>query len=117
MPYYLYRIQPLGVLKKLDQFERFAEKYKGAHGDEPPRIATLAYDAVALAATIAKQPDGIDYGSQRLTDPSGFAGIDGIFRFTPDGLSERGLAVVEIGRDEVKVVGEAPKSFGVPGTN
>ncbi len=99
------------------QFERFAEKYKGAHGDEPPRIATLAYDAVGLAATIAKQPDGIDYGSQRLTDPSGFAGIDGIFRFTPDGLSERGLAVVEIGRDEVKVVGEAPKSFGVPGTN
>lgn len=25
MPYYLYRIQPLGLLKKLDQFERFAE--------------------------------------------------------------------------------------------
>jgi len=99
------------------QFERFATKYKGAHGDEPPRIATLAYDAVALAATIAKQPDGIDYGSQRLTDPSGFAGVDGIFRFTPDGLSERGLAVVEIGRDELKVVGDPPKSFGVPGTN
>lgn len=25
MPYYIYRIQPLGVLCKLDQFERFAE--------------------------------------------------------------------------------------------
>jgi hypothetical protein len=25
MPYYLYRIMPLGVLRKLDQFERFAE--------------------------------------------------------------------------------------------
>jgi ABC-type branched-subunit amino acid transport system substrate-binding protein len=98
-------------------FERFAEKYKGAHGDDPPRIATLAYDAVALAGTIAKKPDGFDYGTQTLTDPSGFAGIDGIFRFKPDGLSERGLAVVEIGRDEVKVVGEAPRSFGVPGTN
>jgi ABC-type branched-subunit amino acid transport system substrate-binding protein len=98
-------------------FERFAEKYKGAHGEEPPRIATLAYDAVGLAATIAKKPDGFDYSTQTLTDPSGFAGIDGIFRFTPDGLSERGLAVVEIGRDEVRVVGEAPKSFGVPGTN
>jgi ABC-type branched-subunit amino acid transport system substrate-binding protein len=98
-------------------FERFADKYKGAHGDEPPRIATLAYDGVALAATIAKKPDGIDYSPQALTDPSGFAGIDGIFRFTPEGLSERGLAVVEIGRDEVRVVGEAPKSFGVPGTN
>ena len=45
------------------------------------------------------------------------AGVDGIFRFTPDGLSERGLAVVEIGRDEVKVVGDPPRSFGTPGTN
>lgn len=98
-------------------FERFAEKYKAAHGEEPPRIATLAYDAVALAATIAKRPDGIDYSPQTLSDPAGFAGIDGIFRFTPDGHSERGLAVVEIGRDEVKVVGEAPKSFGTPGTH
>jgi len=98
-------------------FERFAEKYKGAHGDEPPRIATLAYDAVALAATLAKRPDGIDFSTQALTDPSGFAGIDGIFRFTPDGLSQRGLAVVEIGRDEVKVVGAAPRSFATPGTN
>ena len=99
------------------QFERFAEKYKAAHGEEPPRIATLAYDAVALAATIAKKPEGIDYGPQTLTDPAGYAGIDGLFRFTPDGQSERGLAVVEIGRDEVKVVGEAPRTFGVPGTN
>jgi ABC-type branched-subunit amino acid transport system substrate-binding protein len=96
-------------------FEKFAEKYKGAHGDEPPRIATLAYDAVALAATIAKKQEGFDYGAQTLTDPAGFAGIDGIFRFTPDGLSERGLAVVEIGRDEVKVVGEAPRSFAATG--
>jgi ABC-type branched-subunit amino acid transport system substrate-binding protein len=98
-------------------FERFADKYKAAHGEDPPRIATLAYDAVGLAANLAKRQDGIDYSSTSLTDPSGFAGIDGIFRFTPDGLSERGLAVVEIGRDEVKVVGPPPTSFGTPGTN
>jgi len=98
-------------------FERFADKFKGAHGDDPPRIATLAYDAVGLAATLAKKPDGIDFSTQALTNPSGFAGIDGIFRFTPDGLSERGLAVVEIGRDEVKVVGDPPRSFATPGTN
>jgi ABC-type branched-subunit amino acid transport system substrate-binding protein len=98
-------------------FERFAEKYKGAHDEEPPRIATLAYDAVGLAAQLARRPDGIDFSSQALTDPAGFTGIDGIFRFTPDGLSERGLAVVEIGRDEVRVVGEAPRSFATAGTH
>ena len=98
-------------------YDRFAEKFKGAHGEEPPRIATLAYDAVGLAATLAKKQTGIDYSAASLTDPAGFAGVDGIFRFTPDGLSERGLAVVEIGRDEVKVVGDPPRSFGTPGTN
>ena len=68
-------------------------------------------------APLAKKQTGIDYSAASLTDPAGFAGVDGIFRFTPDGLSERGLAVVEIGRDEVKVVGDPPRSFGTPGTN
>jgi ABC-type branched-subunit amino acid transport system substrate-binding protein len=98
-------------------YERFADKYKSAHGEEPTRIATLAYDAVTIAATLAKRPGGPDFGTAALTNPQGFSGVDGIVRFLPTGLSERGLAVVEIGRDEVGVVGEAPKSFGTPGTH
>ena len=31
-----------------------------------------------------------------LTNPSGFAGIDGVFRFKPDGTNERGLAVMRV---------------------
>ncbi len=98
-------------------FDRFSSKYQAAHKDEPPRIATLAYDAVSMAAQIARRPDGIDYGSASVTDPAGFTGVDGIFRFRPDGLAERGLAIVEINRDELKIVGEPPKSFATPGTN
>ena len=32
-----------------------------------------------------------DFDSASITNPNGFAGIDGIFRFRPDGLVERGL--------------------------
>ena len=31
-----------------------------------------------------------------LTNPSGFAGIDGLFRFRADGTNERGLAVMKV---------------------
>ncbi len=31
-----------------------------------------------------------------LTNPSGFAGIDGVFRFRPDGTNQRGLAVLRV---------------------
>ena len=33
---------------------------------------------------------------EMLTNPSGFAGIDGLFRFRADGTNERGLAVMKV---------------------
>ena len=46
-----------------------------------------------------------------LMDPNGFAGVDGIFRFNPDGTSERGLAILEVTPDGFNVVSPAPKTF------
>ena len=46
-----------------------------------------------------------------LTSAHGFTGVDGLFRFHPDGISERGLAVLEIHRGELKVVSPAPEAF------
>ena len=42
MPYYLYRIQPLGVLKKLDQFERFRRGVGAGQGAACRRCARHA---------------------------------------------------------------------------
>ena len=86
---------------------RFAETY----GRRPPRIATLAYDAVALATALAGAPGGADFSPAALADPSGFAGVDGVFRFRPDGIAERGLAVVEVEADGLRVIGPAPRTF------
>ncbi len=86
---------------------RFAKLFDHA----PRRIATLAYDAVALAGALARMPDGAGFDAAALTNPSGFRGVDGLFRFNPDGSNERGLAVLEVTDEGVKTVGPAPQSF------
>ena len=60
------------------------------------RTATLAYDAVALVAALARTQGAQRFAPETLTNPSGFAGIDGLFRFRSDGTNERGLAVMKV---------------------
>ena len=94
----------------------FERSYRDAFGRAAPRVATLAYDAVALAAILArgKGPDGADYSLAALTAPSGFAGIEGVFRLHANGAVERGFAVLEIARDGARVLSPAPTSFEDP---
>jgi hypothetical protein len=51
------------------------------------------------------------FSAENLTSPSGFAGIDGIFRFSTDGVVERGLAVLQLDRRAIQVVSPAPSTF------
>lgn len=90
----------------------FVSRFQATYGAQPPRIATIAYDAVSLAAALAQLSPGQRYTAEALTNPSGFAGVDGLFRFLPNGLNQRGLAIIEVqpgggGR----VIEPAPKSF------
>jgi ABC-type branched-subunit amino acid transport system substrate-binding protein len=79
------------------------------------RTATLAYDAVALVAALVKTQGAQRFSEQVLTNSSGFGGIDGVFRFRPDGTNERGLAVLRVAPAGGQVVSPPPKSFA-PGT-
>ena len=93
-------------------WESFKSRYEAAYGAAPPRISSLAYDATALAAVLAQQPGAGPRFSRAVFDqPTGFGGIDGIFRFLPSGEAERGLAVLELQRGEIVVVDPAPQSF------
>lgn len=74
----------------------FEARFRSAYGTSPPALASLAYDAVSLIAVLAPGSPYHRFTAQALTDPNGFAGIDGIFRFDPDGTSEHGLAVLSI---------------------
>ena len=90
---------------------RFSARYRDLHGQAPPSIATHSYDAVALAAVLAQSGLAAPFSAQAITTPSGFAGVDGIFRFTPRGLSQRGFAVMEVTREGAVEVQSAPTAF------
>ena len=81
-------------------------------GAPPVRTATLAYDAVLLVAALTQTQGTARFQPGTLTNSSGFQGIDGIFRLKPNGLNERGLAVLKVQPGAPQVVAPAPKSFG-----
>ncbi|QJE74935.1 penicillin-binding protein activator [Aerophototrophica crusticola] len=89
----------------------FEARFQELYGYRPHRLATLAYDATALAAVLSKGGGREPFTPGALTNPNGFAGIDGIFRLLPNGLPERGLPVLEVTRAGVNVVDPAPASF------
>jgi branched-chain amino acid transport system substrate-binding protein len=94
-------------------FRNFTQRYHKRYGQDPVRTATLAYDAVALVAALVKTQGPGRFSQETLTNPSGFTGIDGLFRFRADGTSDRGLAVMRVTPGGPQIVSPAPKSFGV----
>jgi branched-chain amino acid transport system substrate-binding protein len=94
----------------------FNAKYREAFGATPPPLAVLAYDAVSLVAELAKGEPYKRFTRAALADPNGFAGAEGIFRFSPDGTAERGLAIISIAPDGFHVVDPAPTTFVKPGS-
>ena len=91
----------------------FESSYEDIFGEPPPRLATLSYDAVALASVLAQRGSGDRpaFDIRSLTDPSGFRGLDGIFRFQQSGLVERGLAVLEIEANGTRIIDPPPQTF------
>jgi hypothetical protein len=97
-------------------FRSFAGRYRAKFGAEPVRTATLAYDAVALVAALVKTQGPQRFTPELLANASGFAGIDGVFRFRADGTNQRGLAVLRATPSGGQVVAPAPRTFGASGT-
>ncbi|MFO1086384.1 MAG: penicillin-binding protein activator [Reyranellaceae bacterium] len=92
----------------------FERKFLATYGRPPNRLATLAYDGVALAGHLARLKPGGDFSAEAIANPAGWSGIDGIFRFLPDGKSERALAVIEVQAGRNNVVSPAPTAFARP---
>jgi branched-chain amino acid transport system substrate-binding protein len=92
-------------------WSNFVDRYSKTYGSSPPRIASLAYDAVSLAVSLSNNPPGQRYTYAQLTRSSGFTGVDGLFRLLSDGTSERGLAILEVREGRPRVIDPAPSSF------
>ncbi len=96
-------------------YRGFSERYRTRYKQDPVRTATLAYDAVALIAALVKTQGAQRFSAAVLTNPSGFTGIDGLFRFRADGTNERGLAVLRVTGTGAQTIAPAPRSFGSSG--
>lgn len=93
----------------------FERRYRETYGQPAPRLVTMAYDATALAAVLARNGyytmGRPAFDRESLINPNGFSGIDGIFRFRPDGMVERGLAILEFKNGESIQIDPAPRTF------
>jgi branched-chain amino acid transport system substrate-binding protein len=94
-----------------DARAKFQRRYEQTYGKKPPRLATLAYDATALAAVLARSGNPYPYGPESMQQSSGFAGRDGLFRFAPDGTADRGLAVLQVEPRQNVVINPSPVNF------
>jgi ABC-type branched-subunit amino acid transport system substrate-binding protein len=92
-------------------FQAFAQRYQASYGSVPPRNASLIYDGVTLAAGLIRSAGQQRFQQNIITNRDGFIGIDGLFRFQPNGLNQRGLAVYQISGQGTQVISPAPRDF------
>ncbi len=88
----------------------FSQKFAKSYGHSPPRIASLAYDAVSLAIALAGGPEGQRYTQANITRAGGFTGIDGGYRLLADGTADRSLAILEVQKFGAAIVEAAPSA-------
>jgi ABC-type branched-subunit amino acid transport system substrate-binding protein len=86
----------------------FSQKYAKSYGQAPPRIASLAFDGVSLAVSLAAGQESQPFTAAALTRASGFTGVDGAFRLLADGTADRALAVLEVQSFASSVVDPPP---------
>lgn len=101
------------------EFYNFEKRYYNIFKKIPPRISSISYDAVnAIIAVLRKNhlnsenmatiKHFIDYSEN---GKSGFAGIDGSFRFLPNGAIQRNLSVLRVGNGDVNVLEKPAETF------
>ncbi|WP_295492309.1 penicillin-binding protein activator [Sphingorhabdus sp. EL138] len=93
-------------------YTQYATKYRARFGKAPLRLSSLGYDSVLLVARVARNwVPGTRFPVGQLTDPQGFIGVDGAFRFNANGLTDRMLEVQEIQAGKFVTVSAAPSQF------
>ena len=93
----------------------FRNRYRATYSDSPHTIAGLAYDGIAAIGALVKAGKSNALTVSGLTQATGFAGVNGIFRLRTDGSIERGLAIATIRDNKLVVIEPAPRSFGGAG--
>ena len=99
----------------LTRTENFSAQFQGQFGNRPHQLASLAFDGIAAIGALAQAGFDDILTREALTQPSGFQGVDGIFRLKDDGTNERGLAIATAQDKQVLIIDPAPRSFAISG--
>jgi branched-chain amino acid transport system substrate-binding protein len=94
-----------------DDLAAFENRFRDTFGRPPAPLAALAYDATALAVVVARDLGDRSFATSSLVEAEGFAGASGLFRLRPDGLTEHGLAVLEVSGGTARVIDPPPARF------
>jgi branched-chain amino acid transport system substrate-binding protein len=91
------------------QFSGMARRFQAQFGYAPPRLASLGYDAVLLAAAGARAwTPGSEFPAGVLGNSAGYTGIDGYFRFS-NNVAVRALEVQELTPGGLRIVSPASR--------
>lgn len=99
----------------LTRTENFSTQFQEQFGNRPHQLASLAFDGIAAIGALAQAGFDDILTRETLTQPSGFQGVDGIFRLKDDGTNERGLAIATVQDKQVLIIDPAPRSFAISG--
>jgi branched-chain amino acid transport system substrate-binding protein len=99
-----------------EKFRDFEKAYYQNYSKFPPRIASISYDMVAAVSKLidlkkGQTPSIADFTSSIPSSNNGFSGIDGMFRFIPNGLVQRNLAVLRIGNNRFETIEKPTEKF------
>jgi ABC-type branched-subunit amino acid transport system substrate-binding protein len=94
------------------RYGQFVNRYKARYGSTPPRLASIAYDAMLLVIRESRDwRPGRRFPVGALAGGEGFLGVDGVFRFNRQGIAERGLEVRQVTAGGYSVLSPAPTRF------
>ena len=99
------------MVPETTRYEIFSDHYFAEYQEKPHPLAGLAFDAISAIGALAQSGYSNAVTTKALTRKSGFTGVDGIFRFTPDRSNQRGLAIAQIKNSQVNIIDDAPQSF------
>jgi ABC-type branched-subunit amino acid transport system substrate-binding protein len=99
-----------------DKFRSFERRYYQIYNKFPPRISSIGYDAALSVINTINESEGeiktfnvetlINYPSRK----NGFEGIDGLFRFLPNGIVQRNFSILEVENGKFDVI-DSPSSI------
>jgi len=93
-------------------YQTFKSRFTQQYGYQPPRIASLGYDATALAIALANAPRGPAFTAANITKAKGYYGAaNGLFRCSVQGICDRALSLIEVTSQGFKEIEPAPRAF------